>query len=200
LNRLRSRSARRMKARSLDHSHRFRRWPFAVAAACSAVVTSLALGGVPPSGCTSIQNIPVAQSIQFNAGIVQIFINFNGMANGCADCHTSMMGNMFPSGGLDLDPADSPSPYVNLINMPSFDAPDQGLTYVIPNHPEQSFLFQKVNCDTPPEGTRMPFNNYAGGLTVQQQALIYDWIAAGAPVGTTDDIFRGTFDVRGFDQ
>ena len=80
----------------------------------------------------------------------------------------------------------------------SFDAPE--LTYVIPGHPERSLLFQKVNCDTPPEGTRMPFNNYAGGLSVEQQALIYDWIAAGAPVGTTDAIFRGTFDPRGFDQ
>ena len=35
-------------------------------------------------------------------------------------------------------------------------------------------------------------------LTADQQATIYDWIAAGAPVGTTDQIFRGTFDLRGF--
>jgi len=161
-------------------------------------LTESSVAGVPPSGCTSIAAIPVAQSIQYGAAIQTIFINYSGVGAGCADCHTSAMGTVFPAGGLDLDPVDSPSPYVNLINMPSFDAPD--LTYVIPGHPEQSLLFQKVNCDTPPEGTRMPFNNYAGGLSVEQQALIYDWIAAGAPVGTTDAIFRGSFDPRGFDQ
>lgn len=170
------------------------------AAVCLASVARSGAAGVPPSGCTSIAAIPVAKSIQYGAGIQSIFVNFSGMGLGCADCHTSAMGTVFPSGGLDLDPVDTPSPYVNLINKPSFDAPELNLTYVVPGHPEQSFLFQKVNCDTPAEGTRMPFNNYAGGLSVEQQALIYDWIAAGAPVGTTDAIFRGTFDPRGFDQ
>jgi len=170
---------------------------FASSASAAFFVQS-SVAGVPPSGCTSIASIPVTRAIQYGAAIQTIFINYSGIGAGCADCHTTNMGAQFPSGGLDLDPIDSPSPYVNLINMPSFDDPD--LIYVVPGHPEQSLLFQKVNCDAPPVGTRMPFNNYAGGLSAEQQALIYDWIAAGAPVGTTDAIFRGTFDTRGFDQ
>lgn len=166
--------------------------------AATSLLARSTLAGVPPSGCTSIAAVPIAKSIQYGAAIQSILVNFNGMGMGCADCHTTLGGTVFPSGGLDLDPVDSPSPYVNLINKASFDAPE--LTYVVPNHPEQSLLFQKVNCDTPGEQARMPLDNYGGGLSVDQQALIYDWIAAGAPVGTTDDIFRGTFDVRGFDE
>jgi hypothetical protein len=59
----------------------------------------------------------------------------------------------------------------------------------------------KVDCDDPGgnggAGARMPLDNYAGGLTAQQIALIYDWIAEGAPAGTTDGIFRNGFDIRG---
>lgn len=186
-----------MRAGGIGPDRRHWRWCCAIVALASTLATSL-LAAVAPSGCTSIAAIPVAKAIQYGAGIQTILINFNGLGMGCADCHTTLGGTVQPSGNLDLDPVDSPSPYVNLINVPSFDAPE--LTYVVPGHPEQSLLFQKVNCDTPGEQARMPLDNYGGGLSVEQQALIYDWIAAGAPVGTTDAIFRGTFDVRGFDQ
>jgi hypothetical protein len=46
----------------------------------------------------------------------------------------------------------------------------------------------------------MPSNGYPDGMTVlspYQQALIWDWIAEGAPVTSTDGIFRDTFDIRG---
>ena len=115
---------------------------------------------------------------------------------------TQIAGVDVPTGALDLDPADSPSPYRNLIDVQSPWYP--GYVYVVPNHPEQSLLFMKVDCDDPGgnggAGARMPLDNYAGGLTVQQIALIYDWIAEGAPAGTTDGIFRNGFDVRGFAQ
>lgn len=158
--------------------------------------------GVTPSGCTPLDSVPPTYSgISFGAAIEGIFINYNGLGNGCADCHTTAMGAQTPSGNLDLDPQDAPSPYVNLINVPSYY--DASLFYVVPNHPEQSLLFQKVNCDTPGEGARMPYGGYPDGLTTlspYQQALIYDWIAEGAPAGTTDGVFRNGFDVRGFAQ
>jgi len=186
----------------MTHGCGVRRWPCALLALASAVSAGVATrssaGGVSPSGCTSIAGIPVAQSIQYGAAIQSIFVNFNGQANGCADCHTAAMGASVPSGYLDLDPLDFPSPYVNLVNVESPMYP--GNVYVVPNHPERSFLFQKINCDFSAGGERMPLGNYGGGLSPELQALIYDWIAAGAPVGTTDAIFRGTFDVRGFDQ
>ena len=158
---------------------------------------SFAFGGVTPVGCTNITAIPVAKSIQYVAAIQNgIFHDFNGMGNGCADCHTTAGGA--PAGNLDLDYLDTPSPYVNLVNVGSLDYPGQ--IYVVPGHPERSLLFWKINCDFPGFGDRMPLGNYGGGLSVDQQALIYDWIAAGAPVGATDAVFRGTFDTRGFDQ
>lgn len=142
---------------------------------------------------------PIYSGIEFGAAIqTGIFTDFNGQGNGCADCHTTNGGATVPTGELDLDPADSPSPYKNLIGVQSPLYP--GYTYVVPNHPEQSLLYMKVDCDNPGAGARMPLNNYAGGLTVQQIALIYDWIAEGALSGTTDGIFRNGFDIRGFAQ
>jgi hypothetical protein len=159
--------------------------------------------GSAPSGCTSIAAVPPTFSgIQYGAAIVGIFTNYSDTGAGCADCHTTNNGTTFPSGSLSLDPGDSPSPYVNLLGVDGQGASSPnhpGYVYVVPNHPEQSFLFLKVACDSPGAGLRMPLNNYAGGLSVEQIALIYDWIAEGAPAGTTDGIFRGTFDLRGFE-
>jgi len=179
--------------------HRERRWPVLSGLAAVLVFAAGAsrAGVVQPSGCTSIAALPPVTTISYGAAIQHgIFQDFNGMAQGCADCHTSNMGAQFPSGGLDLDPVESPSPYVNLVNVESADYP--GMKYVVPGHPEQSLLFWKVNCDDPVFGVRMPLSNYGGGLSAEQQAEIYDWIAGGAPAGTTDAIFRGTFDLRGF--
>ena len=138
-----------------------------------------------PSGCTDISAVPVQYTITYGAAIQGLFDNFG--AGACTDCHVSPM----PAGNLDLTAGVS---WGHLINQPSDE--DSSLTYVVPNHPEQSLLFQKINCDFPPVGSRMPL--IGGALSPDQQALIYDWIAEGAPVGTTDGIFRGTFDVRGF--
>jgi hypothetical protein len=182
-------------------------WPLLCAALGSSVVGLTlpmpARSGATPSGCTPIQSVPPRYAgINFVTAIEGIFTNFNGLGNGCADCHTTMMGTQTPPAGyLDLDPQDSPSPYANLINVPSYE--DANVFYVVPNHPEQSLLFQKVNCDSPVVGVRMPYLGYPDGattLTADQQALIYDWIAEGAPVGTTDGIFRDNFDMRGFAQ
>lgn len=62
-----------------------------------------------------------------------IFVDFNGQGNGCADCHTTAMHTQIPAGNLDLDPSESPSPYVNLINV--VNAEDSSLIYVVPNRP-----------------------------------------------------------------
>lgn len=51
-------------------------------------------------------------------------------------------------------------------------------SYVIPGRPLESGLFDKINCDAPLAGERMPLGSTA--LTLEQQALIYDWIAQGA--------------------
>jgi hypothetical protein len=161
-----------------------------VGSTTTATMASWSSAAPPPSGCTDISAVPVQYTITFGAAIQGIFTNFSGMNSGCVDCHVAP--DEGPAGNLSLVDGFS---YVALIDHRSDENPR--LTYVIPNHPEQSLLFQKVNCDLPPVGSRMPFN---GSLSVEQQALIYDWIAAGAPVGTTDGIFRNAFDYRGFQQ
>lgn len=181
---------------------RLRGWPFAIIAAASAAAVasvSWPANSVTPSGCTSIQDQPpIYSGIQYGAAIQGIFNNFLGGPGqaGCIDCHTGSM----PTGGLNLD-TDSGSSYAHLVNVHS--ASDPSLVYVVPNHPEQSLLFWKVNCDNPVTGTRMPQFGYPDGMTTlapDQQALIYDWIAEGASISTTDGIFRNGFDIRGFDQ
>lgn len=51
-------------------------------------------------------------------------------------------------------------------------------SYVVPGDPLTSGLFDKVNCDPPALGERMPLDG--APLTPAEQGLIYDWIAQGA--------------------
>ena len=164
-----------------------------VAATVSAILSSTAIkitaADATPSGCTSIEDIPVTYGIEYGAAIQGIFNDFDGMGDGCIDCHVNPM----PAGGLSLEGGIS---WGNLIKQSSSE--DASLVYVVPKSPKKSLLFQKVNCDTPDVGDRMPLG--FGTLSPEQQALLYDWIAEGAPSGTTDDIFYNDFDGRGFVQ
>jgi hypothetical protein len=167
--------------------------------ACASSLASLALAWAStpgaPSGCTDISAVPpIYSGIEYGAAIQGLFDNFlsNGGSAGCADCHTSADGGA-PAGDLDLTSGIS---WGQLVNHAS--SQDSSLIRVVPNRPEASLLFQKINCDAPAVGARMPYGFPAGTLSPEQQALIYDWIAAGAPVGTTDGVFRNGFDVRGF--
>ncbi len=168
-------------------------------AACSLLAMLAAppaAGQTVPSGCTSIADVtPLYSGIQYGAAIQGLFDNFltNGGTAGCVDCH------IHPASGAagHLDLTDGVS-WRHLVDVPSYE--DSDIMYVVPNHPEQSLLFQKINCDTPAVGARMPYGYPPGTLAAEQQALIYDWIAEGAPVGSTDGIFRSGFDIRGFEQ
>jgi hypothetical protein len=174
-----------------------------IAGVCAGLAGAVAMAIVPStsaqivaSSCTDISQIPVQYTLSYGAAIQSgIFHNYDGMGDGCDQCHTTELGTQEASGDLDLDARDTPSPYTNLINVGS---PTYSGIYVIPNHPEQSLLFQKINCAVNGAGDQMPLNNAFGGLTAYQQALIYDWIAGGAPSDTTDTLFRNTFDIRGF--
>lgn len=160
----------------------------AILSAGTALTTSsVAATDAAPSGCTSIADIPVTYTIEYGAAIQGIFNDFDGMGDGCVDCHVNPM----PAGGLSLESGIS---WDDLFDQPSNE--DSSLVYVVPNHPKASLLFQKVNCDSPDVGDRMPLGFTP--LSPEQQALIYDWIAEGAPSGTTDDLFHNGFDIRGF--
>jgi hypothetical protein len=175
----------------------------AVAAAFVACVGSLSAFALAhaantqstPSGCTDISAVPpIYSGIEYGAAIQGLFDNFltNGGMAGCTDCHTSVDGGT-PSGDLDLTSGIS---WGQLVNHMS--SQDSSWVRVVPNHPGASLLFQKINCDMPAIGARMPYGFPSDTLSPEQQALIYDWIAEGATVGATDGVFRNGFDPRGF--
>ncbi|MBN8480538.1 MAG: hypothetical protein J0L88_02985 [Xanthomonadales bacterium] len=131
-----------------------------------------------PSGCTSIASVPITWNIDYANDIQTIF------STRCANCHVDHAGN--PQAGLDLDPKWS---YENLVGTPS----GSGEILVVPGNPQASVLFQKINCDTPVAGLRMP--RLRPALPLAEQALIYDWIMLGAP-RISDTMFASGFEPR----
>ncbi|HNR91663.1 MAG TPA: hypothetical protein PKO41_04465 [Dokdonella sp.] len=158
------------------HRHRA-----AVAARCLVLLTSALLAATAaaePSGCDSIASVPITWNIDYDKDIQTLF------ANRCSNCHVDHGGT--PAGDLDLDPKWS---YDNLVNGPSA---VEGIL-VVPGNPLSSVLFQKINCNTPEHGLRMP--RLRPALPLAEQALIHDWIMLGAP-RITDTIFANGFEPR----
>jgi mono/diheme cytochrome c family protein len=118
-----------------------------------------------PTDCDDLGS--VAPFTQFNYPLVIQSI----WQGNCSGCHLS--GGS--SGGLNLDP---PGSDLNLINVASTQNP--AFTLVVPGDPLASLLFLKLNCDGPGLGSRMPLGG--PNLSLTQQALIFDWIEAGAPL------------------
>ncbi len=141
---------------------------------------------VIPGGCDSIAATPATYAIDYQADIQPIF------SSGCANCHVDSAGA--PEADLDLNPEPS---WFNLVGVNSSQDPAQ--SRVTPRDALRSLLFRKVNCDIPGpflESERMPQNR--PDLPLSQQALIYDWIMAGAPFEPTDTIFFNGLEPRGF--
>ncbi|MEO6065406.1 MAG: hypothetical protein ABIP49_06495 [Lysobacterales bacterium] len=139
-----------------------------------------------PSGCDSIAGVPATYAIDYQQDIQPIF------SFGCANCHVDSAGD--PEADLDLDPDPS---WFNLVDVNS--SQDASQIRVIAGDALRSLLFRKVNCDVPgpgPDSQRMPQNR--PDLQLADQALIYDWIMAGAPNGPTDTLFYNSFELRGF--
>ncbi|MGB0132763.1 hypothetical protein [Dokdonella sp.] len=133
------------------------------------------------TGCESIASIPITWNIDYTTTIQDVF------SNRCSNCHVDHAGS--PSGDLDLDPEFS---WDNLVNAPSNSQPGRFL--VVPGQPLNSVLFEKLNCDLPDAGDRMP--RARPPLAPAEQALIFDWIMLGAPFQPTDFIFFGGFEPR----
>lgn len=133
------------------------------------------------NGCDSIANIPITWNIDYENDIQTIF------NTRCSNCHVKSGGS--PEAGLDLDPGSS---WDSLVNAPSQE--QLGRLLVLPGQPLDSVMFEKINCETPNAGMRMPRDRTP--LPLSEQALIYDWIMLGAPLGQTDFIFVGSFEAR----
>ncbi len=117
----------------------------------------------PGTGCTPLAGLPINLDVKWQTQIKPI-INETFETGRCTSCHNP---GQF-DGNLDLTDLGIDAIYKLL-----------PAGYVIPGQPFESPLFDKVNCDQPGfGGLRMPF--VQSPLTVDQQGLIYDWIAQGA--------------------
>ncbi len=152
-------------------------------ATCRLLAAIALVGLVSPlfaaSGCDSIASVPITWNIDYESDIQAIF------NNRCSNCHVKSGGD--PSAGLNLDPGAS---WDALVNAPSQE--ELGRLLVEPGQPLASFLFEKINCETPNKGGRMPKGRVA--IPLNEQALIHDWIMLGAPLGQTDFILSDGFD------
>lgn len=143
---------------------------------------ALALAVLPAAAqinCTrdDITAQPVTFNIDYETQIQPLW------AARCSNCHI-----VNTSGGLSLSPGNPatspPASLAQLVNVPSVNL-NAGMPRVTPGDAERSFLWKKINCTdlnslpSTPFGLRMP---RGGGMpmTLAQQALIYDWIQAGA--------------------
>ena len=138
-----------------------------------------ASGACAQSLCDSLDEIPVTYQISYQAGIQGLFNTH------CTECHEGDT----PAGDLDLSGGVS---WSNIVDHGS--SQNSQYTRVIPNAPELSLLFHKINCGTPEVGHRMPL--FRTPLTLDEQALVYDWIKGGAPVTSLDEVFHGEFEMR----
>jgi hypothetical protein len=137
--------------------------------------------GPGPAGCDSIASVPITWNIDYKVDVEPLF------AQRCSNCHVDHAG-MY-EGDLDLDPGVS---WDNLVGWPSMGDPE--VLRVAPGEPLASSLFLKVNCEQPGFGERMPYGRPP--IPLAEQALIFDWIAAGAPRTATDFVFFDGFEPR----
>lgn len=138
----------------------------------------------PWSGdCDSIESVPLRQHVNYDTDIQPIW------SQRCANCHVDW--GEFPEADLDLNP---PNSWYFLVDQASSN-PNATQIRVVPGRPRQSLLFTKLNCAIQDIGLRMP--RARPELPLDEQALIHDWILAGAPEHGDDTIFRGGFQPRG---
>lgn len=136
------------------------------------------LGGSMAIACTpeDLSSIPLADNIDFATRVQPIF------TNSCSGCHGG-------SGGLNLGAA---AAFGNLVNVASNNA-NAGIPRVTPRNPAASFLFRKINCTVLGAGLgqRMPRNG-PPYLSIEEQALIMDWILDGARAQADPDRIFGS--------
>ncbi|MFT3926855.1 MAG: hypothetical protein QM778_30195 [Myxococcales bacterium] len=94
----------------------------------------------------------------------------------CNFCH-SMPARDTSNGKLGVG-SDRDSAFAALVGTTSSSSHCNGMSLVVPHHPEQSLFYLKLSSDPPPCGSRMPI----GGkhLSDNQLAMIRSWIEGGA--------------------
>jgi hypothetical protein len=133
-------------------------WLPAVLAACGgAAAAQDTLGGTQ---CTDLRGLPINRDVDWQTQVKPILDDTRGGA--CSGCHAGVAPDY-------LDLTDNGIDAIYKL-VPGF---------AVPGRPLASELFDRVNCEDPGSGPyRMPLMQVP--LSVEQQALIYDWIAQGA--------------------
>ena len=132
-----------------------------------------------PADCDNINGMPILQNVLWD----DVWTALDEQASCTQNCHTGSA----PSAELDLS-SRMFSIYF-LVGQPSSQDPD--VLRVDPGNPKQSLLLQKVNCNRPSVGERMPLGD--AHIPVELQGLIYDWIAQGAFGEPAEDPIERTF-------
>jgi hypothetical protein len=124
------------------------------------------------SGCEDLSSIPIRYHLQWP----QVWQAINDGPGCTQNCHNGTV----PTGDLDFS-SQTLSIYF-LVTQYSSQNPTQ--FRVDPGHPKSSLLLQKVNCMQPDVGQRMP---PGGHVSLDLQAMLYDWIASGAYGESSED-------------
>jgi len=137
------------------------------------------------TNCTVLSETtdPVRYDVSFEGDIRPL------VANQCNSCHIAGS-----TAGFNINFSNA---RINLIGANETGAASSGSATILrvrPGVPTASAFFDKLNCANPPFGGVMP---PGGGASTQLQALVHDWIAAGAlmpgsPGG--DRTFIGNFE------
>jgi hypothetical protein len=137
------------------------------------------------TNCTVLSETtdPVRYDVSFEADIRPI------VATLCNTCHIAGS-----TAGFNINFSNA---RINLIGADETGAAASGSATILrvrPGVPTASAFFDKINCANPPFGGPMP---PGGGATTQLQALVHDWIAAGALMPDSpggDRTFIGNFE------
>lgn len=158
-------------------------WKSGTALPCAVLVVAGLLIADPAlaqaSGCVNLAQQPVTARVDYYSQIQPIF------EIRCSNCHVNHAGS--PSAGLDLDMEWS---WLSVYEAPSAIA--TGRVLAVPFNATASFLLEKVNCETPQAGERMPRGRIP--IPLAEQALIRDWINQGASEFPSDTLFVDGFE------
>lgn len=145
----------------------------ALAAGLIALGAFVSQHAVAASGCTDLRGREIRFNLDWQRDIKPLINEIDFITGKCTSCHN----NGQRDGNLDLTDENADG----ILKM----AP-----YIDPGFPNNSYVFEKINCDAPASGTRMPASQpgTAGTpLSLEEQELIYDWIWPGAKGEPTDE-------------